>query len=138
MIDSDTIDVVLFNPCTDLPYVTLSNELEDRPLQASTVVVEQGRDVSIRCRTTSSRLPKWYQIINGEEVAGKYLSLIKYSYIIYTLIFFTSTVPDYDRLFFDNFVNAMNSSDLESLTSSETPKLLKPNTTLERAMRLYS
>ena len=47
-------------------------------------------------------------------------------------------MPDHDRLFFDNFVNAMNSSDLESLTSSETPKLLKPNTTLERAMRLYS
>ena len=47
-------------------------------------------------------------------------------------------MPDHDRLFFDNFVNAMNSSDQESLTSSRTPKLLKPNTTLERAMRLYS
>ena len=47
-------------------------------------------------------------------------------------------MPDHDRLFFDNFVNAMNSSDQESLTSSRTPKLLKPNATLERAMRLYS
>ena len=47
-------------------------------------------------------------------------------------------MPDHDRLFFDNFVNAMNSSDQKSLTSSRTPKLLKPNATLERAMRLYS
>ena len=47
-------------------------------------------------------------------------------------------MPDHDRLFFDNFVNAMNSSDQKSLTSFRTPKLLKPNTTLEGAMRLYS
>ena len=47
-------------------------------------------------------------------------------------------MPDHDRLFFNNFVNANNSSDQESLTSSRTPKLLKPNATLERAMRLYS
>ena len=61
-----------------------------------------------------------------------------YIFKIYTLIFFTSIVPDHDRLFFTNFVNAINSSDQESLTSSRTPKLLKENATLERAMRLYS
>ena len=64
----------IFKFRTALPYVDV-NVLEPfRESAASTVVIEQGRRVSIHCNPTSIgriRTTEWLQIVNGVEVPGK-------------------------------------------------------------------